>query len=159
MAISREGNSSEARLVNIDSTGSLTSAFSSGIYTLPAQFPIGIIPLSDGGFVVGSTNGSVPISTIYFTRFKSDLTVDTSFGTAGSADVRPTGFVAVTSVAVAETTNYLFTILQQNNGSRYLVRLNKTDGSVDTSFVHLGVTGLNPNVFGTIYAMLGTADR
>ncbi|KFI13238.1 hypothetical protein IX95_04635 [Vibrio sp. B183] len=159
VAISREGNSSEARLVNIDSTGSLTSAFSSGIYTLPAQFPIGILPLSDGGFVVGSTNGSVPISTIYFTRFKSDLTVDTSFGTAGSADVRPTGFVAVTSVAVAETTNYLFTILQQNNGSRYLVRLNKTDGSVDTSFVHLGVTGLNPNVFGTIYAMLGTADN
>ncbi|NRF13674.1 beta strand repeat-containing protein [Vibrio coralliilyticus] len=159
VAISREGNSSEARLVNIDSTGSLTSAFSSGIYTLPAQFPIGILPLSDGGFVVGSTNGSVPISTIYFTRFKSDLTVDTSFGTAGSADVRPTGFFAVTSVAVAETANYLFTILQQNNGSRYLVRINKTDGSVDTSFVHLGATGLNPSVFGTIYAMLGTADN
>ncbi|MFN3017966.1 choice-of-anchor U domain-containing protein [Vibrio coralliilyticus] len=104
VAISREGNSSEARLVNIDSTGSLTSAFSSGIYTLPAQFPIGILPLSDGGFVVGSTNLNVPISTIYFTRFKSDLTVD-------------------------------------------------------TSFVHLGATGLNPSVFGTIYAMLGTADN
>ncbi|WP_367317502.1 choice-of-anchor U domain-containing protein [Vibrio coralliilyticus] len=159
VAISREGNSSEARLVNIDSTGSLTSAFSSGIYTLPVQFPIGILPLSDGGFIVGSTNLNVPISTIYFTRFKSDLTVDTSFGTAGSADVRPTGFFAVTSVAVAETANYLFTILQQNNGSRYLVRINKTDGSVDTSFVHLGATGLNPSVFGTIYAMLGTADN
>ncbi|WP_019277194.1 thrombospondin type 3 repeat-containing protein [Vibrio coralliilyticus] len=159
VAIGREGNSSEARLVNIDSTGSLTSAFFSGIYTLPAQFPIGILPLSDGGFMVGSANLNVPISTFYFTRFKSDLTVDTSFGTAGSADVRPTSFFAVTSVAVAETTNYLFTILQQNNGSRYLVRLNKTDGSVDTSFVHLGVTGLNPNVFGTIYAMLGTADN
>ncbi|ARC93890.1 hypothetical protein B6A42_19545 [Vibrio coralliilyticus] len=102
---------------------------------------------------------ALPISTIYFTRFKSDLTVDTSFGTAGSADVRPTGFFAVTSVAVAETANYLFTILQQNNGSRYLVRINKTDGSVDTSFVHLGATGLNPSVFGTIYAMLGTADN
>ncbi|NRF64071.1 beta strand repeat-containing protein [Vibrio coralliilyticus] len=159
VAIGREGNSSEAKLVNIDSTGSLTSAFSSGIYTLPAQFPIGILPLSDGGFMVGSTNLNVPISTIYFTRFKSDLTVDTSFGTAGSADVRPTGFFAVTSVAVAETANYLFTILQQNNGSRYLVRINKTDGSVDTSFVHLGATGLNPSVFGTIQTMLGTADN
>ncbi|WP_099608236.1 choice-of-anchor U domain-containing protein [Vibrio coralliilyticus] len=159
VAIGREGNSSEAKLVNIDSTGSLTSAFSSGIYTLPAQFPIGILPLSDGGFMVGSTNLNVPISTIYFTRFKSDLTVDTSFGTAGSADVRPTGFFAVTSVAVAETANYLFTILQQNNGSRYLVRINKTEGSVDTSFVHLGATGLNPSVFGTIQTMLGTADN
>ncbi|WP_242457011.1 beta strand repeat-containing protein [Vibrio coralliilyticus] len=159
VAIGRESNAPEAKLVNINSTGSLTSAFSSGIYTLPAQFPIGILPLSDGGFVVGSTNLNVPISTIYFTRFKSDLTVDTSFGTAGSADVRPIGFRAVASVAVAETANYLFTILQQNNGSRYLVRINKTDGSVDTSFVHLGTTDMNTSVFGTIYAMLGTADN
>ncbi|KPH24746.1 choice-of-anchor U domain-containing protein [Vibrio coralliilyticus] len=159
VAIGRESNAPEAKLVNINSTGSLTSAFSSGIYTLPAQFPIGILPLSDGGFVVGSTNLNVPISTIYFTRFKSDLTVDTSFGTAGSADVRPIGFRAVASVAVAETANYLFTILQRFDGTRYLVRINKTDGSVDTSFVHLGTTDMNTSVFGTIQTMLGTADN
>ncbi|WP_253819309.1 beta strand repeat-containing protein [Vibrio coralliilyticus] len=159
VAIGRESNAPEAKLVNINSTGSLTSAFSSGIYTLPAQFPIGILPLSDGGFVVGSTNLNVPISTIYFTRFKSDLTVDTSFGTAGSADVRPIGFRAVASVAVAETANYLFTILQRFDGTRYLVRINKTDGSVDTRFVHLGTTDMNTSVFGTIQTMLGTADN
>jgi uncharacterized delta-60 repeat protein len=140
-------NGSPARLIRINSDGTLDSSFNSNIDFIPQGSQIKAIKIqSDGKIIVSgnlySFNGSTPSNLV---RLNSNGTVDTDFGNnAGTGPNSAPYAIAIQPDGKIIIVGFFFNF--SSTPVYYLARLN-SNGSRDTSFTSNTGTGANDDIW------------
>lgn len=147
-------------IANFDSHFSLTSAFTDGVFTSSGYRSDYLLRQSDDkvvAFIQGKNSSNWGVQ-----RFNSDLTNDADFGDNGLVDLSTAGFDGYNTWGIAESGSYLYFGIHQNDQNSdesYLVRVSKTDGSIDTSFGSNGKFSIDTDNTNSLKAMLVTSDN
>ncbi|MEM7314991.1 MAG: LamG-like jellyroll fold domain-containing protein, partial [Planctomycetota bacterium] len=125
----------ETSVVKLDSSGNLDTSFDAdGILDL-GDDTYSVTHQADGKFVVSGGDGSG----LFVTRFNADGTIDTDFGTAGTATWST---ATATGYSVAQQADGKLVVAGHTDGyptQWVAVRFN-TDGSLDTTFADNGAS-------------------